>query len=201
MMCLVIMQGVQGGKISEQESFLTRVKRASCDPQGAEQCALEATQTYMGLIFDENNKPKPVPAGEKPDYQERKTCNFLLDTEKCFEKLESCGIPADHLKGLKDAAFKQARDAANKLPNWNDEKCQSADPNPPKKSKAIQSRTQEGGRRRREGGRKRYKHSRCWCLFCCFLVLGSCPCRICFQSIKQPSCCTNMKQQTDQKYK
>ena len=35
----------------------------------------------MGAIFDENNQPKPVPAGEKPDYQERKTCNFLLETE------------------------------------------------------------------------------------------------------------------------
>merc|ERR1712055_556345 len=125
------MQGVQGGKISKLESFLTRVKRASCDPEGAQQFALEATQTYMGAMFDENEMPKPVPAGETPDYQERKTCNFLLETEKCFEKLESCGLPADQLKATKDAAFKQARDAAKQLPNWVDEKCQSADPNPP----------------------------------------------------------------------
>merc|ERR1711936_458845 len=132
MMCLVIMVGVQGGTISEEESFLTRVKRTSCDPEGAQKCALEATQSYMGAMFDENEMPKPVPAGEKPDYQERKTCNFLLETEKCFEKLESCDqIPADQLKAMKEGAFKQARDAAKKLPNWVDEKCQSADPNPP----------------------------------------------------------------------
>merc|ERR1712183_879104 len=118
------MQGVQGGKISEQESVLTRVKRASCDPKGAQNCALKATQTYMGAMFDENQMPKPVPAGEKPDYQERKTCNFLLQTEKCFEKLESCNLPSGQLQQMKDIAFKQARDAARKLPNWQDEKCQ-----------------------------------------------------------------------------
>merc|ERR1719430_2412771 len=77
----------------------------------------------MDAMFDENEMPKPVPAGEKPDYQERKTCNFLLETEKCWEKLESCGLPADQLQSMKDAAFKQARDAAKKLPNWVDEKC------------------------------------------------------------------------------
>jgi len=125
MMCLVIMLGVQGGKISEQESFLTRVKRASCDPEGAQKCALDTTKTYMDAMF-ENGQPKAVPAGEKPDYQERKTCNFLLDTEKCFAKLENCGLPAAKLKETKDAAFKQARDAAKQLPNWNEEKCQSS---------------------------------------------------------------------------
>merc|ERR1712055_803744 len=154
MMCLVIMQAVQAGKISEQETFLTRVKRASCDPEGAQQCATEAYNTYMSAMF-ENGQSKPVPAGEKPDYQERKTCNFLLDTEKCFEKLESCGIPADQLKGLKDAAFKQARDAANKLPNWNDEKCQSADPNRPKKAKQSnpELKKEEGEGEKEEGKR------------------------------------------------
>merc|ERR1712002_216546 len=79
----------------------------------------------MAAMF-ENGQPKPVLAGEKPDYQERKTCNFLLETEKCFEKLETCGIPAYQLKSMKDGAFKQARDAAKQLPNWDDEKCQSA---------------------------------------------------------------------------
>merc|ERR1711936_617255 len=173
MMCLVIMQGVQGGKISEQESFLARVKRASCDPQGAEQCALEATQTYMGLIFDENNKPKPVPAGEKPNYQERKTCNFLLDTEKCFEKLESCGLPADQLKSMKDVAFKQARDAANKLPNWDDAKCQSADPNPAKKAKQSnpEPKKAEGEEEKEDGKDTNIPGAGA---SCCFLVLGSC---------------------------
>merc|ERR1711936_227460 len=135
MMCLVIMQGVQGGKISEQESFLTRVKRASCDPAGAQDCVLTTLKTYMDAIYDENYQVKSVPAGEKPDYYERKTCNFLLDTQKCYDKLENCGIPADLLKEKKEVAHKQARDAANKLPNWDDEKCQSADPNPPKKAK------------------------------------------------------------------
>merc|ERR1711970_1222391 len=135
MLCLVILQGVRGGKISYEESFLTRVKRASCDPTGVEKCALKATETYIAALFEENGQPKELPAGEKPDYQERKTCNFLLDTEKCFEKLESCDLPADQLKSTKDAAFKQARDAAKKLPNWNAEKCQSAEPNPPKKAK------------------------------------------------------------------
>merc|ERR1711910_21244 len=126
MMCLVIMGGVQGGKISEEESFLTRVKRASCDPQGAQSCAVKATETYMGAMFDENYQPKPVPAGEKPDYQERKTCNFLMETEICFEKLESCSLSKGDLQTMKDKAFKQARDAAKELPNWDDEKCQSA---------------------------------------------------------------------------
>merc|ERR1711936_1550928 len=125
MLCLV-MQVLQGRKISGEDSFLTRVKRASCDPEGAQSCALEATQTFMAAMFDENNQPKAVPAGEKPDYQERKTCNFLIDTEKCFEKLESCSLPAGNLKAMKDKAFKQARDAAKQLPNWDDEKCQSA---------------------------------------------------------------------------
>merc|ERR1719430_1273576 len=125
MICLVTMQAVQGGKISEQESFLTRVKRASCDPQGAQQCAVDTTKTYMDAMF-ENGQPKTVPEGEKPDYQERKTCNFLLDTEKCFEKLESCGLPAGQLKDVKDTAFKQARDPAKNLPNWDDKKCKSS---------------------------------------------------------------------------
>merc|ERR1711936_67753 len=127
MMCLVIMQGVQGGKISEQESFLTRVKRASCDPDRAQNCAVATMETFMGAIYDENHQVKPVPAGEKPDYFERKTCNFILDTQKCYDKLENCGIPADQLKEKKDAATKQARDSANKLLNWDDEKCQSTD--------------------------------------------------------------------------
>merc|ERR1712215_103149 len=125
MMCLVVMQGVQGGKLSEEESFLTRVRRASCDPEGAMTCAKDATQTYLDAMF-ENGQPKTVPEGEKPDYQERKTCNFLLDTEKCFEKLENCGLPADQLKAQKDAAFKQARDAAQQLPNWDEKKCMSS---------------------------------------------------------------------------
>merc|ERR1712215_18955 len=126
MMCLVVMYGVQGGKLSEEESFLTRVKRASCDPDGAKTCAEEATKTYLSAMFDENQMPKAVPAGEKPDYQERKTCNFLLDTEKCFEKLEDCKIPGGQLQTMKEAAFKQARDAAKKLPNWDEAKCQSS---------------------------------------------------------------------------
>merc|ERR1712215_346163 len=125
MMCLVVMYGVQGGKLSEQESFLTRVKRASCDPEGAKTCAEEATKTYLSAMFDENQMPKAVPAGEKPDYQERKTCNFLLETEKCFEKLDNCGLPAAKLQEIKDKSFQKARDAAKKLPNWQDEKCQS----------------------------------------------------------------------------
>merc|ERR1711936_1506722 len=108
MMCLVIMQGVQGGKISEQESFLTRVKRASCDPDRAQNCAVATMETFMGAIYDENHQVKPVPAGEKPDYFERKTCNFILDTQKCYDKLENCGIPTDQLKEKKDAAPKQS---------------------------------------------------------------------------------------------
>merc|ERR1711970_673409 len=125
MMCLVTILGVQGGKISEQESFRTRVKRASCDPEGAQKCALDTTQTYMDAMF-ENGQPKAVPAGEKPDYQERKTCNFLLDTEKCFAKLENCNLPAAQVKAMKDTALKQARDAAKNLPNWDDKKCKSS---------------------------------------------------------------------------
>merc|ERR1712183_1068693 len=124
-MCLVIMQAVQGGKISEQESFLTRVRRSSCDPEGAQQCALGTTQTYIDAMF-ENGQPKAIPAGEKPDYQERKTCNFLLETEKCFALLEGCGLSEDELKEKKDASFKKARDAAKTLPNWDEEKCQSS---------------------------------------------------------------------------
>jgi len=120
-----MMQAVQGGKVSGQENFLTRVKRASCDPEGAQKCALDATKIYMDAMF-ENGQPKAVPSGEKPDYQERKTCNFLLDTEKCFEKLENCGLPAAQVKETKDAAFKQARDAAKQLPNWDEKKCQSS---------------------------------------------------------------------------
>jgi len=104
---------------------MTRVKRASCDPQGAQQCAVDTTKTYMDAMF-ENGQPKTIPEGEKPDYQERKTCNFLLDTEKCFEKLESCALPEGNLKQLKEKAFKQARDAAKNLPNWDEEKCQSS---------------------------------------------------------------------------
>ena len=38
-------------------------------------------ETYMDAIYDENHQVKPVPTGEKPDYFERKTCNFLLDTQ------------------------------------------------------------------------------------------------------------------------
>ena len=45
--------------------------------------------------------------------------------QKCFEKLESCSLPAGNLQAMKDKAFKQARDAAKQLPNWDDEKCQS----------------------------------------------------------------------------
>merc|ERR1712183_688084 len=153
MMCLVIMQGVHGRKISEQESFLTRVKRASCDPEGAQECVLTTMQTYMDAIYDENHQVKPVPAGEKPDYFERKTCNFLLDTQKCYDKLENCGVPADQLKEKKDAASKQARDSANKLLNWDDEKCQSADPNPPKKAKQSnpEPKKEEGEGEKEEG--------------------------------------------------
>merc|ERR1711936_224759 len=139
MMCLVIMQGVQGGKISEQESFLTRVKRASCDPAGAQDCVLTTLKTYMDAIYDENNWVKPVPAGEKPDYYERKTCNFILDTQKCYEKLENCDIPADLLKARKDAANKQVRDAANKLDNWDDEKCQSEPVKPVRSTSSVWS--------------------------------------------------------------
>jgi len=147
------MQGVQGRKISEQESFLARVKRASCDPAGAQDCVLTTLKTYMDAIYDENYKVKSVPAGEKPDYYERKTCNFILDTQKCYDKLENCGIPADLLKEKKDVANKQARDAANKLPNWDDEKCQSADPNPPKKAKQSnpEPKKEEGEEEKEEG--------------------------------------------------
>merc|ERR1712215_623898 len=125
MLCFVILQGVQGWKLGEEESFLTRVKRARCDPEGAMRCAEDATQTYIDALF-ENGQPKTVPEGEKPDYQERKTCNFILDTEICFEKLESCGLPADQLKAQKDAALKQARDTAKQLPNWDEKKCISS---------------------------------------------------------------------------
>merc|ERR1711936_22960 len=124
-LCLVIIQ-VQGGKIRGEEGFLTRVKRASCDPEGAQTCALEATQTYIDALVNENGEMKEVPAGEKPDYHERKTCNYLLETEKCFDKLENCGLPAAKLNEIKDNAYKQARDAAKSLPNWDDEKCQSS---------------------------------------------------------------------------
>jgi len=127
MICLVIIQAVQGGRINEEDRFLTRVKRTTCDPQGAEQCALEAAQTYIDAMF-ENGQPKAIPAGEKPDYQERKTCNFLLETEKCFTNglLDGCGLSADKLKEIKDASLKKARDAAQALPSWNEEKCQSS---------------------------------------------------------------------------
>merc|ERR1712215_309835 len=122
---LVIIQVVKGGKISgEEERSITRVKRSSCDPEGAQQCALGTTQTYLDALF-ENGQPKAVPAGEKPDYQERKTCNFLLETEKCFEKLDNCGLPAAKLQEIKDKSFQKARDAAKTLPNWDDDKCQS----------------------------------------------------------------------------
>merc|ERR1712183_536009 len=153
MMCLVIMQGVHGRKISEQESFLTRVKRESCDPDGAQECVLTTWQTYMDAIYDENHQVKPVPAGEKPDYFERKTCNFLLDTQKCYDMLENCGLPADQLKAKKDAASKQARDSANKLLNWDDEKCQSADPNTPKQAKQSnpEPKKEEGEGEKEEG--------------------------------------------------
>merc|ERR1712055_1047812 len=132
---LPIIGSITGGLISDgrQELFMkminthsTRIKRAACDTQGALDCIQRTTDTYLNAIFDPNYNPKPVPAGEKPDYQERKTCNFLMETEKCFQKLESCSLPAGDLRTMKDKAFKQARDAAKQLPNWDDAKCQSA---------------------------------------------------------------------------
>merc|ERR1712105_362087 len=130
LMFLTWMQGTLGER--GEESFMTRIKRAACDPQKAESCAKDAINTYTSALFQSNGQPESAPAGAKPDYQERKTCNFLLDTEKCFSKLETCDLPADQLKAMKDEAFKKARDGANKLPNWDDAKCQSADPNTPK---------------------------------------------------------------------
>jgi len=119
------MQGTLGGRV-EEESFLTRVKRAACDPQGAESCAKDAINTYTNALFQSNGQPKSAPAGAKPDYQERKTCNFLLDTQKCFSKLDNCNLPAAQVKAMKDTALKQARDAAKNLPNWDDKKCKSS---------------------------------------------------------------------------
>merc|ERR1711936_1127112 len=144
------MHGVQGEKIGEEETVLTRVKRESCDPEGAQQCATDATNIYMAAMF-ENGQKKAVPTGEKPDYYERKMCNLLLDTEKCFEQLESCDsdkTPADQVKKLKDASLKHMREMGRQLPNWKEEKCKSSGAS-----------------------------------FCNFLVLGSCPCLICFQSL------------------
>merc|ERR1711970_1068547 len=80
---------------------LVRVKREPCDQEGATACITTATQTYMDLMFEidgENAVVKTVPEGEKPDYHERKTCNFILEAEKCFDKLKSCDIPADQFK-------------------------------------------------------------------------------------------------------
>merc|ERR1719427_663202 len=97
-MFLTLVQGTLEERV--EESFMTRIKRAACDPQGAESCAKDAINTYTNALFQSNGQPKSAPAGAKPDYQERKTCNFLLDTEKCFSKLENCNLPAAQVKAI-----------------------------------------------------------------------------------------------------
>merc|ERR1711936_424672 len=115
-------------KSVQDTSGLVRVKRESCDQEGATNCITTATQTYMDPMFEidgENAVVKTVPEGEKPDYYERKTCNFILEAEKCFDKLESCGIPADQFNQINDNSMKAAKDAAAKFPNWDENKCKS----------------------------------------------------------------------------
>merc|ERR1712215_248824 len=101
-----------------------RIKRAACDTQGALDCIQRTADTYLNAIFDTNYNPKPVPAGEKPDYQERKTCNFLLDSAKCFDFLEHCGLPAGQFEEIKENSLSETRKHARMLLNWDDTKCQ-----------------------------------------------------------------------------
>merc|ERR1712215_112265 len=102
----------------------SRVKRAACDTQEALTCIQRTTDTYLTSMFDSNSLPKPIPAGEKPDYQERKTCNFLLDSAKCFDFLEHCGLDADEFNQIKETSLAETRKHARMLPNWDDSKCQ-----------------------------------------------------------------------------
>merc|ERR1712215_341450 len=130
---LPLIGGITGGQMREgrQEVFMkminthsSRIKRAACDTQGALDCIQRTADTYLNAIFDPNYNPKPVPAGEKPDYQERKTCNFLLDSAKCFDFLEHCGLDADEFNQIKETSLAETRKHARMLPNWDDSKCQ-----------------------------------------------------------------------------
>merc|ERR1719228_307045 len=82
----------------------------------------------MDLMWENDGEEivaKAVPEGEKPDYHERKTCNFILEAEKCFDKLKNCDIPADQFKQIKESSMKKARDSAAKFGNWEEAKCKS----------------------------------------------------------------------------
>merc|ERR1711936_788776 len=92
-------------KVVQDTSGLGRVKRDSCDEEAANDCIQTATWTYMDLMFEnvgENLVPKTVPEGEKPDYYERKTCNYILQAEKCFDHFKYCGIPTYQFNQIKD---------------------------------------------------------------------------------------------------
>merc|ERR1711936_947979 len=115
-------------KLVQDMSGVVRVKRQACDQEGSATCIQIASQTYMDLMWENDGEEivaKAVPEGEKPDYYERKSCNFILEAEKCFDKLKNCGIPADTFKQIKDKSMKDMRDSAAQFENWDEAKCKS----------------------------------------------------------------------------